>query len=73
MYADGEYIPVIGRVCMDMTMVDVSCFGESAVGRPVEILGAHIPAGELAELANTIEYEILCGISDRVPRVYEVT
>jgi alanine racemase len=72
MYADGEYLPVIGRVCMDMTIVDVSIFGESAVGRSVEILGAHVPAGELAGLAATIEYEILCGISDRVPRVYEV-
>jgi alanine racemase len=76
MYADGLYLPVIGRVCMDMTMVDISAFGESlenALGRTVEILGPHIPAGELAGLANTIEYEILCGISDRVPRVYEVT
>jgi alanine racemase len=72
-YADGIYLPVIGRVCMDMTIVDVSVLGESAIGRTVEILGPHVPAGELAGLAHTIEYEILCGISDRVPRVYEVT
>jgi alanine racemase len=72
MYADGHYLPVIGKVCMDMAVVDVTCFGESAAGRSVEILGDHITAAELARLANTIEYEILCGISDRVPRVYEV-
>jgi alanine racemase len=71
MYAEGHYLPVIGKVCMDMAIVDVTCFGESAVGMTVEILGAHITATELARLAGTIEYEILCGISDRVPRVYE--
>jgi alanine racemase len=71
MYVDGVYCPVIGRVCMDMTMIDVSVFGENVYGKTVEIMGEHITAHELAKLANTVEYEILCGISYRIPRIYD--
>jgi alanine racemase len=71
MYVDGFYCPVIGRVCMDMTMIDVSVFGENVCGKTVEIMGEHVTAHDLAKLANTAEYEILCGISYRIPRVYD--
>jgi alanine racemase len=70
MYIDGVYCPVRGNVCMDMTIVDLSELGEGAYGKEVEILGEHISATELAGLAGTIEYEFLCGISDRIPRIY---
>ena len=61
--------PILGRVCMDMCMADVTgldvCPGDEA-----EVFGRTLPAEELAALAGTISYEILCGVSRRVPRVY---
>ncbi|MDR2884427.1 MAG: alanine racemase [Deferribacteraceae bacterium] len=71
MYVNGEYCPVIGTVCMDMTMIDLSAIGEGAYGMEVEIMGEHVTTAELAERCGTIDYEILCGISGRIPRVYE--
>ena len=69
----GKRCPVIGRVCMDQMMVDVS--GITAhVGDPVVLLGKQgserITADELAELCGTISHEILTGISGRVPREF---
>jgi alanine racemase len=72
MYINDKRCPVVGTVCMDMTMVDVSAIGESALGMEVEVLGEHVSARDIAEICDTIEYEILCGISARIPRVYEV-
>lgn len=71
MFIDGVRCPIIGTVCMDMTMIDVSCFGENAAGMDVEILGDHISAEDIAKCVGTIEYEILCGISTRIPRLYK--
>lgn len=62
---------VIGNVCMDMTMIDVTEIGENCIGQKVEILGDNITVSMLAEWAGSINYEILCCISDRVPRVYK--
>jgi len=68
-FIHGERMPIIGSVCMDMCMVDVT--GRNVKeGDRVEIFGPHIPAGELAQLLNTIPYEILTGISRRVKRIY---
>lgn len=70
----GEYAPVVGRVSMDLTTVDVGHIPGVAVGDEVILIGANngklVDAVELARLCETVPYEILCGISQRVPRVY---
>lgn len=60
---------VLGRVCMDMTMVDLSEI-ECRVGDKVEVFGDKISLEEFAKNLNTIPYEVLTSISDRVKRVY---
>ncbi|GLI37398.1 alanine racemase [Geobacter hydrogenophilus] len=71
----GERAPVVGTVCMDWIMVDVTAVPGVAVGDEVTLLGCDregncVRAEELASWAGTIPYEIFCGISKRVPRVY---
>jgi alanine racemase len=70
----GEYAPVVGRVSMDLTIVDVGHIPGVAVGDEVvligEAAGKRVDACELAVLCDTVPYEILCGLSQRVPRVY---
>jgi alanine racemase len=78
----GEYAPVVGRVSMDLTIVDVSHIREVAVGDEVILIGKSVgkdadkgggksvDAVELARLCESVPYEILCGLSQRVPRVY---
>ncbi len=68
-YIGGEIRPVIGNVCMDMCMVDVTGLNVSD-GDEVELFGSHISVSDLAKKADTIPYEILAHISSRVPRVY---
>lgn len=65
----GREVPVIGDVCMDMTMVDVTGTG-AAEGDPVEIFGRNRSVSEMARLAGTIPYEILTSVPERVKRVY---
>lgn len=65
----GKKAPVIGNVCMDMVMVDVSDLDVS-VGDEVLIYGADIPLAPLAKKIGTIPYELLTHISSRVKRVY---
>ncbi len=70
----GRYAPIIGRVCMDQIMVDVTEIPETAVGDAVTLLGregdAVITVEELAEPAASFNYEFVCGVARRVPRVY---
>lgn len=66
----GCKVPVVGRICMDMCMVDVTDVPQTQVGDPVTIIGAEQPCEYLAELLDTIPYEILCGINKRIPRIY---
>lgn len=71
----GERAPVVGTVCMDWIMIDVTSVPGVAVGDEVTLLGCDrqghcVRAEELAARAGTIPYEIFCGISKRVPRVY---
>ena len=71
----GERAPVVGTVCMDWIMVDVTSISGVAVGDEVTLLGCDrqgncVRAEELAAWAGTIPYEIFCGISKRVPRIY---
>ncbi len=69
----GRRVPVVGRVTMDMTMLDVTEAPETKVGDEVILIGAEgrdaIRVQELAAWAETSPYEIFCGISARVPRV----
>jgi alanine racemase len=70
----GRRVPVIGRVCMDWTMIDVTDIDNVAVGDEVVILGsqdgATITVDELAATLGTISYEIFCSWSSRVRREY---
>ena len=69
----GIRVPVAGRVCMDMTMLDVTDVPGVAEGDAVVLIGAQgnerITAADIAAKTGTIAYEVLCGISGRVPRV----
>jgi len=70
----GVKAPIVGRVCMDQFMVDVSHISGVKPGDTVTIFGTEgsetITADEVAEKAQTIGYELVCGIVSRVPRVY---
>jgi alanine racemase len=70
MWVKGRKAPVIGNVCMDMTMIDVTDIPEAKEGDEVEVFGKHIPVQELAKATGTIAYEIMTGISQRVKRIY---
>ncbi|MDP2726043.1 MAG: alanine racemase [Dehalococcoidia bacterium] len=70
----GQRAPIVGRICMDLTMADVTDIEGVAEGDEVVIIGTQgqetIAAEEIAAQAGTISYEVLCGISRRVPRIY---
>ncbi len=70
----GRRAPVVGRVAMDMCMVDATAVPEVAVGDVATLLGRdgaeEVSADELASLGDTISWEILAGLSARVPRLY---
>ena len=69
MWLNKNLVPVIGNVCMDMTMLDIT--GVTALeGDEVIVFGENLPVATLAQWADTIAYEILTGISQRVKRVY---
>ena len=71
----GRRAPVVGAVCMDMMMVDVSRVPGASVGDQVTLIGRDdgevITIDQIARWADTASYEILCGISKRVPRIYQ--
>lgn len=67
---NGQRVPLVGRVTMDMVTVDLSGLDDVKVGDEVTLWGEGLPVEEIAELANTIPYELLTGISKRVPRLY---
>jgi alanine racemase len=73
----GRYAPVVGRVSMDLTLIDVTDVPEVQVDDQVTLLGWNrntpdlkITAEELARIAGTLSYEVTCGVSERVPRVF---
>ena len=68
-YIQGQYCLTVGRVCMDMIMVDVTHLHVKE-GETVEIIGDNQTLGKLAETLQTIPYEVLTSISKRVHRVY---
>jgi Alr-MurF fusion protein len=70
MLVNGVPAPVIGMVCMDMTMLDITGIPGVQEGNEVIVFGKGISVNQLATQANTIPYEILTGIHQRVKRVY---
>ena len=71
----GQDVPVIGRICMDMCMVDITSVPDAKVGDELTLFGydedgARVPVERLAEASGTISYEILCTLSKRIARLY---
>ncbi|MFM8711115.1 MAG: alanine racemase, partial [Sphingomonadales bacterium] len=66
----GQQVPIVGTICMDMFMVDVTDVKDIEVGSEVILFGASLPVQQVAAWAGTIPYEILTGISSRVKRIY---
>ncbi len=71
---NGVRVPILGRVCMDQLMLDVTKLDNVKAGDIVTVIGtqgnAEVSADELAKRNNTINYEILCSVGERVPRIY---
>ncbi|MDR3343993.1 MAG: alanine racemase [Oscillospiraceae bacterium] len=80
MLLEGERVPILGRVCMDQCVLDVSAVPDAAPGMTVTVFGgsrgvaynacAGISVRSLTEAVGAIPYELLCSINKRVPRVY---
>ena len=68
----GQQAPILGRVCMDQLMLDVSHIDEVTLGDVVTVFGAApaMTADDIAAANNTIGYEVICGVGERVPRLY---
>lgn len=70
----GKRVPVVGRVCMDMCMIDITEIEDVQVGDTVTVIGRdgdqEITWDDWADRLGTISYELVCGIGKRVPRVY---
>jgi alanine racemase len=71
---NGQFSPVVGRISMDWTLIDVTDVPNAAVGDAVVLIGGdgknEITAADLARELGTIGYEITCGISERVPKLF---
>lgn len=70
MMINGYRVPTVGHVCMDMTMIDITDYPEITINDDVLVFGPDKSITEVAKEAGTIPYEIMTGISQRVPRVY---
>ncbi len=74
MLVHGQYAPIVGRVCMDQTMIDVSHIPEVSVGDEVVLVGRQgenrIPVEELADMSASFNYEFVCDVNRRVPRIF---
>lgn len=66
----GKKAPILGRVCMDQFMVDVTQIPEAIMGDRVCLIGEGITAEELGDLSGRFNYELVCALSKRIPRVY---
>ncbi|MBO5999280.1 MAG: alanine racemase [Lachnospiraceae bacterium] len=70
----GKRVPVVGRICMDQMMLDVSSVPDAAEGDPVTLVGRdgseEITLEELGSLSGRFNYEFACDVNKRVPRVY---
>lgn len=70
MMLKGKLAPIVGNVCMDMCMLDITDIQDAKEGDEVILFGEELPVWQVAQWAQTISYEILTGISQRVKRVY---
>ncbi|MCG7857510.1 bifunctional UDP-N-acetylmuramoyl-tripeptide:D-alanyl-D-alanine ligase/alanine racemase [Flavihumibacter sediminis] len=70
MLVGNQLAPVIGSICMDMTMIDITGIEGIEEGDEVIVFGKGLPVAELAAAAGTIPYEIMTGVSQRVKRIY---
>ncbi|WLR51361.1 alanine racemase [Bacillus tianshenii] len=74
MLVNEKRVPIVGRICMDQTMLDITEAGEVKVGDVVTIFGQDgsefLSIDENAQIMGTINYEVVCGIGKRVPRIY---
>jgi Alr-MurF fusion protein len=70
MLINGKLAPVIGTICMDMTMVDVTDIPGVKEGEQLIVFGPALDVGKVASWINTIPYEIMTGVSQRVKRIY---
>ena len=71
----GQNVPVIGRICMDMCMVDITSVSDAKAGDELTLFGydedgVRVPVERLAQASGTISYEILCTLSKRIARLY---
>ena len=70
----GKRVPVVGRICMDMCMVDITNVPDVRVGDTVTVVGRdggeEVTWDSWADFLGTISYELVCGINKRVPRLY---
>jgi alanine racemase len=73
----GAYATVVGRISMDLTLIDVTNVSEVEIGDKVTLLGSdqehpglRVSAEDLARISGTLSYEVTCGIGERVPRIY---
>lgn len=69
-WVNGQLCPIVGNVCMDACMVDVTSAAPVAPGTPVEFFGDNIPVNDVAATLDTIPYEVLTSVSPRVKRIY---
>ena len=70
---EGELAPIIGRICMDQCMIDITDIPNAAVDSKVTVYGniGSTSVDHIAEVNHTINYEIVCALGERVPRVYK--
>jgi alanine racemase len=72
MEINGKYAPIVGRICMDQCMIDVSDIPDAEIGSRVIVYGCSEKNSitQIAASNETVGYEILCTIGERVPRIY---
>lgn len=66
----GRRVPIIGSICMDMCMIDISGMEGIQPGDEAIIFGKGISVDEVAAKIGTIDYEVVCAVGKRVPRIY---
>lgn len=69
-YINGKFAPIIGTICMDNIMVDITGINANVEDKVIIFDNENIKLEEISEKCNTINYEILCTISNRVPRIF---
>ena len=66
----GKRAPYVGNICMDVCMIDITDIPQAQEGDQVVLFGAELTPSVLADIADTIPYEVLTSVSSRVKRVY---